>query len=170
MIYELHSKPHTLKHHDKLDTHHPDYVWSRYEHDPIKLKQLEHLWAKSARYAYIYASETHRAFTAGEEAISKSTEYSYLYARDVLKGPFPAGEDAISQNSYNAYMYASYILKKPFPKGEPAISKHAKLALDYAKYVTRKPFPLAEKSIFQSDWNKRQYLEMFPERDPDKTK
>ena len=56
-----------------------------------------------------------------EQEALKSAEYSYCYARDVLKGRFEKGEDVISKDAYYSYLYARYVLKSRFKEGEDVI-------------------------------------------------
>lgn len=50
MLYELHTKPESLVHHDKLDTRHPETVWKKYGNNPIELKKRESALTKNAEY------------------------------------------------------------------------------------------------------------------------
>jgi hypothetical protein len=56
-----------------------------------------------------------------EDIIATSAYYSYRYARDILKGPFPKGENIIANSPFHAYVYAEVVLKDRFKKGEEAI-------------------------------------------------
>ena len=58
-----------------------------------------------------------------EAVISTNSRYSYLYARDVIKGRWEPGEAIIVTNSWYSYCYASYVIKERFPLGEPVIAK-----------------------------------------------
>ena len=53
--------------------------------------------------------------------LAKDAQYEYLYAKLVLKGPFPAGEAAIAKDPRHAYNYARYALIGRFPAGEVTI-------------------------------------------------
>jgi len=106
-------------------------------------------------------------FPEGEEAISKSAEFSYLYA--VLLGErFLAGEEAISKDPYASYNYAEDIIEGPFPLGEEAISKRAGLSFWYAMKIIKGPFPLGEEAIRQDPYWSQEYdefLETLSEED-----
>lgn len=151
MIYNLHSKPHTLDHHEKLETHHPKFVWKKYENNPRELKKREAAIAKDARYSYYYARNVLRKpFPLGEPAIAKETSYSHLYAYDVLKKPFPLGEPAIAKDASYSYFYAMDVLEKPFPLGEPVIAEDLNY---YKEYIEE--FPEREQAILELRKNKR---------------
>jgi hypothetical protein len=67
---------------------------------------------KSPQYSYWYAREVLKSrFELGEKAISNNSEYSYLYAREVLKSRFELGEKAISADAWYSYLYAVDFLK-----------------------------------------------------------
>ena len=93
----------------------PHIFWKKYRNNKEELKKREKYIAKVAEHAYLYARDVlHGPFPAGEEAISKDAHFSYVYALDVLKGPFPAGEEAIATDPEYAYYYALDVLKKDF--------------------------------------------------------
>lgn len=164
MLYNLHSKPHTLDHHEKLDTHHPRTVWEIYTDSITQLKKRAAIFAKDPDTAVSYAIRTGKPFPLGEESIAKSPDASYSYAGNVLKKPFPLGEPAIAKNAERACLYALNILKKPFPLGEPAIAKNAEYARVYAIYVLKKPFPLGEPAIAKGEYSSGAYIKAFPQR------
>ena len=97
-VYNFHSKPESLYQYEKITETNPDIFWEKYENTPGELKKRE-------------------------AAISKSTKYSYLYALDVLKGPFPAGEAAIAKDAYYAKHYANEVLKADFYYNGKLIAK-----------------------------------------------
>ena len=106
--------------------------------------------SKSADFSYIYALNVlNGPFPMGEPAIAKDARYSSLYATDVLKKPFPLGEPEIATDAWNAYAYAKDVLKGPFPLGEPAIASHAYYAYLYAKNVLKGPFLLGEPAMYK---------------------
>ena len=144
-IYNLHSKPESLDHFEKVTETNPAIFWDKYKDNKEELKKRQKHIAKSLKYAYRYAKDILKApFPAGEEAIAKDYAkdyaYAYYYARDVLKGPFPAGEEAIAKSAEYSYYYVRDVLKGPFPAGEEAISKDAGYAKLYAKRVLKKDF------------------------------
>jgi len=65
--------------------------------------------------AYDKARKLGKRIPELEPAISKDAEYSYYYARDVIKGRFILGEAAISKDAYWSYWYARYVIKGRLP-------------------------------------------------------
>ena len=121
-LYNLHSKPESLDHFEKVSENNPEVFWDKYKNKPEELKKRE-------------------------KYIAKDAYSSFLYARDILQGPFPAGEEVIAKDARFAYYYTKEVLKGPFPAGEEAIAKDAKFASEYAKNVLKKDFYLNGKLI-----------------------
>lgn len=46
----------------------------------------------------------------GEAALAKDPKYAYMYALDILKGPFKAGELAIATDPVFAFWYAKDVV------------------------------------------------------------
>lgn len=59
-----------------------------------------------------------------EPIIAKSAEFSYRYAKCVIKGRFPLGEPMIAKSIRYSYEYALDVIKGRFELGEPEIKKH----------------------------------------------
>ena len=81
---------------------------------------------------------------------------------DVLNEPFPEGEAAIAKSSYYSFIYAKWILRKPFPLGEAAIATSAEYSCSYAIDVLKAPFRLGEAQIFKSKPKYNYYIKFFP--------
>ena len=114
-LYNLHTNPSDLAHHDVADTSVPVLFWDKYEKDHVELKRREAAIAKYPKYAYRYAMNILKGpFKAGEAVIAKDPRYAHLYARDVLKGPFKAGEAAIAKSRHYSGLYAENVLKHDF--------------------------------------------------------
>ncbi len=108
----------------------------------------ESIIADSPKYSYVYALDIlHGPWSEGEDAISRSSKASLDYARFVLHGRFKKGEKAISQNAHNSLSYAKNVLFGRFPEGEEAIAKDSMLAYTYAKEVILGRFPEGEEAI-----------------------
>jgi hypothetical protein len=89
--------------------------------------EFESIIAQSARYSYDYAKDIlKRPFPKGEDVISQNSNYAYLYARDVIKGRWPKGEDAIATDFWSSVRYAVDVLKDRFKKGEDTIINTSK--------------------------------------------
>jgi len=107
-LYQYYNNPESLYGNENIDTMLPDFFYKLYKHDPQELKKRE----------------------AG---IAKSPEFSFKYARFILKGRFEEGEDAIATSPRYSYKYARSVLKRNrFEMGEPAIATDAESSLDYA--------------------------------------
>ena len=114
-IYNLHSKPESLDHFEKVTETNPAIFWDKYKNKPEELKKREKYIVTSAKYAYQYARDVLKGpFPAAEAIIAKDAYYAYQYARDVLNGPFPAGEEAIAKSGHMANPYVVDVLKKDF--------------------------------------------------------
>jgi hypothetical protein len=138
-LYDLHSKPESLKHYDCHQETVPDLFWDKYTHQPAELKKREQYIAKHGRYAFVYALRYGR-FPAGEAAIAKSPELAYLYARDVIKGPWKPGEKAITTDPLYTYAYARDVIKGRWEPGEEALATDPTHAHMYALHVIKGPF------------------------------
>jgi hypothetical protein len=114
-----------------------------------KDEELERIISTSTYHSYWYARYVlnEQPFPLGEKAITKSSEYSYLYAAEVLKKSFKMGEPAIAKEASYSYFYAKNILKGSFALGEPAIAKDAEYSYMYARDILKGPFKLGEKAI-----------------------
>jgi hypothetical protein len=86
-----------------------------------------------------------------EGIISIDPYYSFLYAKDIIKGPFIEGgpdlEGIISIDPYYSYVYARDIIKGPFKKGEKVISTDIHHSYHYAVNVIKTAFPLCHQDI-----------------------
>lgn len=108
--------------------------------------------SKRPYWALWYCSCNNKPWADGEKAIASNTNCAYLYARDILRGPFPMGEEMILKNSTITVNYTLYILKKPWPLGEDVIAMDAMSSYFYARDVIRGRFPLGEPMIAKSHW------------------
>jgi hypothetical protein len=135
------------------DTHiSPSEAYSKLQvgdKDPILVKAV----AKNSNYAFLYAKDILKGpFPLGEPIIAKDPVYAYYYASEALKGLFPLGEPAIATRAIYALWYAEDILKGPFKLGEPAIAKDPEYAYQYARYVLQGPFPMAEYTLAKNPY------------------
>ena len=87
-LYDLHPDPEKApdykRHHDTV----PQLVWEKYKDEPKELKKRE-------------------------KALAKDPKIAFLYAKDILQGPFPAGEAAIAKSRGYAPLYAKNVLDLP---------------------------------------------------------
>ena len=100
-LYNFHSKPESLDYYGAMNETNPHIFWKKYRNNKEELKKRE-------------------------KYIAKVAEHAYLYARDVLHGPFPAGEAVIAKDVYFAHQYAKYALKKDFYLDGKLIAKFEK--------------------------------------------
>lgn len=109
---------------------------------------LEKIISESSAFSYLYAKQILKGrFELGEEAISKNIYYSFYYSVRVLANRFKLGEAVISQNPYYSHNYVFYVLKCKFELGETAISQDSNYSYEYSKII-QKRFKLGEKVMF----------------------
>lgn len=89
----------------------------------------------AARRAYQKASDGSKLTPEEEASIAESPVYSYSYALNVLKAPFPLGEPVMAKSPVKAYVYATEVLKAPFPSGGEAILQDQDISFKYARDV-----------------------------------
>lgn len=88
-----------------------------------ELELLKTTIFKNAYLAVRYACIINERIPEAEPIIATRAYYSFLYANDVLHGPFPLGEKAIAKDGYCSYSYAKHVLNDRFELGEPAIKQ-----------------------------------------------
>ena len=86
------------------DLKYPDLNSHSHEKEIAKTKPI---------WAYEYVSK-HGKDEDLEPIIAKSAKYSYLYAINILEGPFKLGEPAIAKDPYYSKKYTNDVLKKDF--------------------------------------------------------
>jgi len=104
----------------------------------------------NARDFYEKATRLNQRLPSYENVIGKDAECSYLYAKDVCKGPFLKGESAIRKNPLYAYLYCKDIIKRRWYLAEEGIMKNPHVAFVYSKNVIRERWREAEKYIKKS--------------------
>ena len=149
-FYKFHLKPNTLDHYEHINDTQPDFFW---ENDLKYLKTKEDKIAKNAEYSVKYAILIKTRFSLGEPVILKSPNDAVVYAKKVLKKPWPDAEKIIATDATASRFYAKDILKGPFPLGEKAIATSDMDSLYYAKSVLKSPFPKGEKAIIESEYS-----------------
>jgi hypothetical protein len=75
----------------------------------------------SPHEAYLICLGRKRRSPDLEEIISTDFHSSYVYARDIIKGPFKKGEKIISTDIHHSYHYAVNVTKTAFPLCHPYI-------------------------------------------------
>jgi hypothetical protein len=134
-----------------------EYIKQNPEHEQC-LKTL----SQSAKHSYQYSfnlicknipsdlgkpdlTQNYR-FKLGEPAILKNSQYTCLYAKNVISGRWIEAEELIGKCEANAIWYAENVVKGEFKLGEETIAKDADQSLRYAKLIWKR-FELGEPSI-----------------------
>jgi len=96
-----------------------------------------------------------------EPLISKDAYWSYLYARNIIKGRWELAEPFILKDAYYSYLYALNVIKGRWELGEPTISKDAKYSYWYATDLIKGKLPdfMHNQMIFSNDEYTKQYVE-----------
>lgn len=141
----------------RLCLHDKQYIFNRRYCWDILFKD-----SNISKLAFMYARDILKGpFPEGEQYILKSPRYAAYYAIMILKTPWPEAEDIISTDSYFTCLYIKHVLKKePFPKGEKIISTNPNKSIWYVEYVLKDRFPLAEETILNSMY-KEYYLKLL---------
>ena len=96
--------------------------------------ELEAVIATDAMWSFVYARNVLRGrFELGEPAIATSPEWAYCYAKNVLGESFELGEPAIATLPYTSYGYAERVIRDRFELGEGAIARHDYWSLCYGR-------------------------------------
>jgi len=87
--------------------------------------------------AYCKARESEKRIPELEPTISKNAEYSYYYAKDVIKDRFILGEAAISKDAYWSYCYAINVIKGKLPDfmHNAVLLSNDKYTKQYIEYI-----------------------------------
>lgn len=96
------------------------------------IPKLKSIILENPKYCYYYLNK-YNDLPNGEQVISKSSEWSYRYARDIIRGPWKQGELAISENHLHSIRYVREVTHKPFDLIHPSIfhSEYKKLYIDF---------------------------------------
>ncbi len=87
-----------------------------------------------ARRLYMVSGECD---TRLESVIAQEGEWAYLYAKHILRGPWPEAEISLSKDPSWAYWYARDVLKAPFPEAEPAIAQDSGWTKEYLRKMLK---------------------------------
>ena len=118
---------------------------------PNKRNELEKIIANDAEFSYIYAKNVLKGrFEKGETTIATDAEYSIEYARDIIKGRFKEGEGNIITSPRYSLEYAVEVIKGRFKEGEDAISRDPITSYDYAGLIGSR-FEKGEDVISESE-------------------
>jgi hypothetical protein len=102
-----------------------------------RFKLGEPIIAKNGYIAYKYARDILKdRFKEAEPAIANfyAPNIPVRYAEKFLKGPFPEAEENIAKDSNYSAVYATDVLHNRFKLGEPAIFKDPKVCASYCDH------------------------------------
>jgi len=89
------------------------------------------------------------ANTKDESIIMQDPNYSYRYAKYVIKGRWPEAEPVILTDPHCSISYAKYVIKGRWPEAEPVIMTDAQWSCWYAMDVVKGRWPEGERAIMQ---------------------
>jgi len=107
--------------------------------------------------AYLKCYNENRTILELESIIVLDSEWSYLYACNIIKDRWKKGEKSIATDSYWSYYYACNVIKGRFEEGEKIIATELYWSYYYACNVVKGPFNLCHPVIFNSIW-KNKYI------------
>ena len=91
-----------------------------------------------AEYTYEYARYIVKGrWTEAEPIIKQDPEYAYWYALDVVGGRWLEAEPTIIKDPYYAYCYARDVVKDRWLEAEPTIMKNPKWAERYTNIIMK---------------------------------
>lgn len=135
--------------------------WKEWIHKPsVRIEQFilnlpydRYRAEKSCEYA---RKVLHDRFIPGERYIKRFPDVAVLYARHVLKGPWPEAEASIRRSFHSFYSYSKYV-RKDFEGADKVLRAEFKkgggisnCAFLYCRYVRKKQWPLLEKLVNQT--------------------
>lgn len=100
--------------------------------------------------AYLsFASENVQQEQAKKLKLAQDAQYSFRYAREILKAPFLLADSCIKESPSTAYLYARFVLRAPSPFIEETLKHNASgiLAAKYARHVLDGRFPAYERQL-----------------------
>ena len=103
----------------------------------------------TAQEAYNKALNAKKRLLELEPIILHDIEYSYLYARHVIKERWPEAETYLLKlkSVTYSYYYTRYVIKKRWLEAEPNIAKDEYWAFYYARDIMRERWSEAEEDI-----------------------
>jgi len=87
--------------------------------------------------AYQYALQQGKRFQEAEPYILQDLEWTYSYARNIIKGRWPEAEPHILKDPYQSYRYAKFIIGGRWPEAEPIILKDLDLFKSYIFNISK---------------------------------
>lgn len=148
-----------LKSVDNLEAHHVQMIRDTVAKHPktalqfafhykVRMREAEDMIARYPQTAYLYARDVLKGpFPKAERFMAKNRNISLLYASQVTLMPFPEAEPLFLEDSMTAARYASFVLGMPWAEGEAIIKEDPKAALLYIRSVLGQPWEEAEEII-----------------------
>ena len=99
---------------------------------------------------YLKCLKENKRFFFLEHIILQNEQYSFYYARDIIKGRWEEAEKIISTDPLYSYHYARDVIKRRFLEGEKIIANHLYYSYLYARNIIKGMFPLCHYNIFYS--------------------
>jgi hypothetical protein len=87
------------------------------------------------------------------EVILKAADpwVAYLYAENVIRGPWPEAEPVIAKDPHSALQYARYALRGRFEAAEPNLMQSGLNIYEYARCVLRRRWKEAEPNLLAGE-------------------
>jgi len=134
--------------------------------------RLEEILATDPFFSFLYAKNILRGrFEQGEATIAGHSSWAYQYCHCVIKGRWPQIEATLAKCPTQVCLYAGNVIRGRFIEGEKTIMQLPCYAVDYAIRHMKSRWLEAEQYIAKSMSNKPdscgKYLKFFPEAKAD---
>jgi hypothetical protein len=131
----------------------PKEAYFKCKKENRRISELENVIATDPDYSYRYARSVIKGrWEGGEKSIATRPECSYWYASHIIKGRFKEGEKSIATDSECSYLYAYNIIKGRWEDGEKSIATDSEWSYLYARDLIKGHFELCHHIIFNSKY------------------
>lgn len=104
-----------------------------YLNKKLASKEDECIISTNAEYSFLYAKFILRSrFLAAEEIISRNANWACVYAHEIIQGKWDQAEKVIANSESASYFYAIEVLKGRFELGEASILNDCSLHYAHA--------------------------------------
>ena len=118
-LYQIYNEPEKLDYYFDYGESIKHLISRNYDQN---LYPIIHIIKRDPRWSFMYARDTIKGrWIVGEEAIAKSSYYSFFYAKEIVNGRWPEGERAIMANNTHWHWYIEYVLKRIRSNAEPVM-------------------------------------------------
>lgn len=90
----------------------------------------------SAKEVYDLAMQEGGRIPDFEDVVMKDPKVAVLYARDVLRSPWPKAEAYIKQDAEASFMYAKYVIRGRWEEGESVIKRDPQVKDKYLNLLS----------------------------------